>query len=108
MKQLVEYDWPGNVRELENVIERALVLAEGETLVEDDLPFLANLGAGGDGRSFAGSVGDQLDLARAVDELEARLIRQALERAGGVKAEAARLLKLKKATLQYKIDKHGI
>ena len=108
MKQLVEYDWPGNVRELENVIERALVLAEGEALLEDDLPFLANLGTGDDGRSLAGPMGDQLDLVRAVEEFEARLIRQALERAGGVKAEAARLLKLKKATLGYKIEKHGI
>lgn len=108
MQQLVDYDWPGNVRELENVIERALVLAEAETLQREDLPFLANLGSGGDGRSFAGSVGDRLDLARAVEEFEARLIRQALERSGGVKAEAARLLKLKKATLQYKIEKHGI
>lgn len=108
MNRLVEYDWPGNVRELENVIERALVLAEGDTLLEDNLPFLANLGTGGDGRALAGSVGDHLDLARAVEEFEARLIRQALERAGGVKAEAARMLRLKKATLQYKIDKHGI
>ena len=107
MQRLCDYDWPGNVRELENVIERALVLAEGETLLKDDLPFLANIGDVGAGKAV-NAVGEGLDLANVVDEVEARLIRQALEQTGGVKAEAARLLNLKKATLQYKIDKHGI
>ena len=108
MQRLCDYEWPGNVRELENVIERALVLAESETLEEDDLPFLANLGNAGGGESIVSGLGEGLDLARAVDDLEARLIRQALEQAGGVKAEAARLLNVKKGRLQYKIDKHGI
>lgn len=108
MQRLCDYEWPGNVRELENVIERALVLAENDTLEEDDLPFLANLGNAGGGESIVSGLGEGLDLARAVDDLEARLIRQALEQAGGVKAEAARLLNVKKGRLQYKIDKHGI
>lgn len=108
MKRLCDYDWPGNVRELENVIERALVLAEGDMLQEDDLPFLANLGNVGAGESIVSGLGDGLDLGRAIDEVEARLIRQALEQAGGVKAEAARLLNVKKGKLQYKIEKHGI
>ena len=108
MQRLCDYDWPGNVRELENVIERALVLAEGDTLVENDLPFLANIGNGGPGESIISGLGEGVDLGRAVDEMEARLIRQALEQAGGVKAKAARLLNVKKGTLQYKIEKHGI
>lgn len=108
MQRLCDYDWPGNVRELENVIERALVLAEGNTLGENDLPFLANIGNGGAGESIIGGLGEGVDLGRAVDEMEARLIRQALEQAGGVKAKAARLLNVKKGTLQYKIEKHGI
>ena len=108
MERLCDYDWPGNVRELENVVERALVLAESETLSEEDLPFLANLGNSGGGDSIVSGLGDGVDLSRAVDQVEARLIRQALEQAGGVKAEAARLLNVKKGTLQYKIDKHGI
>ena len=108
MKRLADYDWPGNVRQLENLIERALVLAEGATLQEDDLPFLANLGGAGAAKALSGAVGEGVDLGRMVEELEIRLIRQALEKAGGVKAEAARLLNLKKPTLQYKIDKHGI
>ena len=107
MKQLGDYDWPGNVRELENVIERALVLAEGTTLNEDDLPFLASVGEGS-GVPLGGNLGDGMDLARTMEGIEERLVRKALERTGGVKAEAARLLGIKKGTLQYKIDKYGI
>ena len=109
LKRLNEYEWPGNVRELENIIERALVLAEGEALLETDLPFLADLGGPGKGLNLANSAtGDGIDLGRTVEGLEERLIRQALIRTGGVKAEAARLLGVKTSTLQYKIDKYGI
>lgn len=106
--RLEDYGWPGNVRELENVIERALVLAEGDTLLESDLPFLASLGDG-QGMKLAGIVmTDGMDLGRTMDGIEERLVRQALARTGGVQAEAARLLGLKKGTLKYKIDKYGI
>ena len=108
LKRLAEYEWPGNVRELENVIERALVLAEGDMLMESDLPFLANLGDAHGLRLAGNSIGDGTDLRRTMDGIEERLVRQALARTGGVKAEAARLLGIKKGTLQYKIDKYGI
>jgi DNA-binding NtrC family response regulator len=51
---------------------------------------------------------DGLDLTRAVEGMEERLLRQALERADGVKAEAARLLGLKPSALYYKLEKYGI
>ena len=108
MKRLVTYDWPGNVRELENVMEQALVLAEGDKLSEGDLPFLANLGVGA-GKTASGSLpGDGVNLDKAVDGMEEKLIRQALERSGGVKAEAARLLGLNKSTFYTKLKKYGI
>ncbi len=111
---LMGHDWPGNVRELENVIERALVLADGEILAADDLPRL-----GGNGRLLpshnpvlvdadAGFPDGGTDLNRAMEGLEERLLRQALEQAGGVKAEAARLLGLKPSALYYKLEKYGI
>ncbi len=106
LSRLKEYDWPGNVRELENVIERALVLADGEDLEEGDLPLLAN-GAGA-GVSVVNLGEEGVDLGRAVEGMEERLIRQALARTGGAKAEAARLLSIPKSRLYYKIEKYGI
>ena len=102
---LWEYDWPGNVRELENVIERLVVLCEGDRIGVADLPpavraFLSEkrlpkpvLGA------------DGIDLNRAVEEFEGRLIAEALERTRGNKQAAARLLGLKRTTLVAKLRK---
>ena len=67
MERLVEYDWPGNVRQLENVIERALVLAEGDVLEASDLPLLVNVNGSRPGPS--GTLGDAttdgIDLGRS-------------------------------------------
>lgn len=108
LNRLVEYDWPGNVRELENVMERALVLAEGGVLLEEDLPFLPSADALDTSLLDAALPGGGLDLNQAVEGLEERLLRKALEQARGVKAEAARLLGLKTSALYYKLEKYGI
>ncbi len=108
MARLGEYLWPGNVRELENVIERALVLADGEVLSLADLPPLetGDLPVGvQQGPEFSPS---GMDLTEVVEGMEERLLRQALDRAEGVKAEAARLLGLKPSALYYKLEKYGI
>ena len=110
MERLVDYDWPGNVRQLENVIERALVLADGEVLEESDLPLLVNVN--GSKPSSSGSLGrataDEIDLGRAVDDMEENVIRQVLARTGGNKTAAARLLGIGKSKLFYKIRKYHI
>ncbi len=110
LSRLMDYEWPGNVRELENTVERALVLADGVELLADDLPFLPNLhGLDGAAKPPMGNLpADGVDLNKAVDGVEERLIRQALARAGGVKAEAARLLGIKTSALYYKLEKYGI
>jgi DNA-binding NtrC family response regulator len=111
---LLSHHWPGNVRELENVVERALVMGDHEILEADDLPPL-----GENGRSHPVRIrpiaepGEAFpdggtDLNRAMEGLEERLLRQALEQAEGVKAEAARLLGLKPSALYYKLEKYGI
>ena len=98
---LAKHSWPGNVRELENVVEQALVMAEGEVLEVSDLP------------AFGAETGTHLsasgmDLNKVVEDVEERHIRKALEQAHGVKAEAARLLGLKPSALYYKLEKYGI
>jgi two-component system response regulator HydG len=108
LERLKDYDWPGNVRELENVMERALVLAEEDVLVEEDLPFLANGDALDTSLIDAAIPSQGVDLTQAVESLEERLLRGALEQASGVKAEAARLLGLKTSALYYKLEKYGI
>ena len=108
LERLSSYEWPGNVRELENVVERALVLADGPELDEDDLPPFGvherGLTPGPDPVLSA----DGTDLNSVVEGMEERLLRQALSRAHGVKAEAARLLGLKPSALYYKLEKYGI
>lgn len=114
LEQLAAYDWPGNVRELENVVERALVLAEGERLEPSDLPPLRSphgtgaFGGTEQGDSLTELPDEGADLNQMIEGLEEKLVRQALEKANGVKAEAARLLGLKASALYYKLDKYGI
>ena len=108
MSKLSAYHWPGNVRELENVVERALVLAEGEMLEPHDIPL-----PDGDDVSFVSFPDADLpdagmDLNDMVETMEEQMLRQALEKARGVKAEAARLLGLKSSAFYYKLEKYGI
>ena len=105
MDRLTGYAWPGNVRELENVIERALLLADGPTIDAGDLPAMN----AGDlvTRTHDLTEGGK-NLNEVVEGIEERLLRQALERAGGVKAEAARQLGLKSSAFYYKLEKYGI
>jgi two-component system response regulator HydG len=107
---LASYRWPGNVRELENVMEQALVFAEGDTLVADDLP--AMLGAL---KPSTAQPLEQLPAAddpRTLDEilegLEKALILRAYNACGGVKAETARRLGIKPSALYYKLQKYKI
>jgi two-component system response regulator HydG len=99
------YAWPGNVRQLENVVEQALVFAEGDAIEVADLP-----------PAVVGEVrADVLELpsdARALPEvledLERQLIMRALRKAAGVKTETARILGIKTPTLYYKLEKYGM
>jgi two-component system response regulator HydG len=103
LRMLTLYDWPGNVRELENALERTIVLCEGDRIAEADLPFLGRAG----GERLPLPVGI-VPLNAALDELERALLLRALEQAGGVKAEAARLLEIKPSALYYKLEKYGL
>ena len=109
LDRLCAHHWPGNVRELENFVERALVLAEGEVLEVSDLPPLTSNGQPATEVTHDLSFPPAgLDLASVVEGMEERLLREAMDRSGGVKAEAARLLGLKPSALYYKLEKYGI
>jgi two-component system response regulator HydG len=108
------YRWPGNVRELENIVEQAMVFAEGARLKLSDLP--ANI-IGQPQRqpevevTPAGELKintSGASLPDILDQVEKALLEQALARARGVKSECARLLGVKTSALYYKLEKHGL
>ncbi|MEJ2504366.1 MAG: sigma-54 dependent transcriptional regulator [Gemmatimonadota bacterium] len=106
MKILLDYPFTGNVRELENVIERAMVLAEGTRLGVDDLPHHVQSPV----RPLeGGDLGDdELSVKKHGAVLERRLIQKALERTGGNRTRAAELLELSSRALLYKIRDYGL
>jgi two-component system response regulator AtoC len=104
LDRLLAYAWPGNVRELENVIERAVILAEGERITLRELP--ENVVAPAKGSLGASSA--DLSLRRARKALEAELIERALRTTDGNRTHAARLLQISHRALLYKIKEYGI
>jgi two-component system response regulator AtoC len=104
MRALVEYPWPGNVRELENVVERAMVLTDGQQLCVEQLPTLAAPVT----RNEAAVSPLDLSVKRRTEELERALIKEALERTRGNRTRAAKLLDLSHRALLYKIRDYGL
>jgi two-component system response regulator AtoC len=105
---LAAHRWPGNVRELEHAIERAVVLADGQEVREEDLPDAVRLGARSGSGAPGGPAAAELSIKRATRDLEERLIRAALERTGGNRTRAAELLELSYRALLYKIKDYAI
>jgi two-component system, NtrC family, response regulator AtoC len=107
--RLRTYAWPGNVRELQNLMERAAVLARGDTITPDQLPrelLDAPPQPAAPGAPTDAS-GDALALQPQVDTLELRLIREALRRTGDNKSAAGRMLEISERSLWYKLKKYG-
>jgi DNA-binding NtrC family response regulator len=109
MDLLVRYPWPGNVRELENLMERLIILTEGDEIKVEDLPQrfreASSIGTGGESIDFPQ---EGLNLPQALQNLERRLILKALERSNWVKSRAAQLLNLNRTTLIEKMKKQQI
>jgi two-component system response regulator AtoC len=104
LERLVAYPWPGNIRELENVIERAVILADGDRITLRELP--ENVVAPS-GSSAAGSVAP-FSLKRARRAAEIDVIQRALRATGRNRTHAARLLDISHRALLYKIKEYGI
>lgn len=109
MEILTSYDWPGNVRELENIIERAVILADGDSITANDLNVsifpeqmrkkarVVSEGSEGLGVS---------DLT--LEEVERRYLMQTLEETGWKKKAAAEILGINPSTLYRKLQRYGM
>jgi DNA-binding NtrC family response regulator len=110
-KFLLEYNYPGNVRQLESALERAVLLAESETISLEDLPPEMQRTEAPGGPGGGAAAGDLFKLPAAginFEEVERGLIMQAMERTDHNITKAAKLLGLTFRTLQYRLEKFGI
>jgi DNA-binding NtrC family response regulator len=98
---LLKYDYPGNVRELENIIQRAVVIARGDVISTEDLPFSARMIVG-DGKGRGGH-----PMKDSLEVLEHRMIAEALQEAHNNQTRAAELLGISERMLRYKLKKYG-
>ncbi|MFC1500587.1 sigma-54-dependent transcriptional regulator [Candidatus Zixiibacteriota bacterium] len=110
MARLLEYSWPGNVRELQNVLQRVVVLERNDSVTFSSVPEMI-----GGSPSTATLSLDELagqSLSDALKQVRSRfervLIEEALERSGGNKSEAARILKISRVNLHQKINEYEI
>jgi DNA-binding NtrC family response regulator len=98
----MQYDWPGNIRELKNVLERAVILSGGEPLTVDEFSLEI------DNRPLVADAGATAPAYSGLESAEKQMILDALEKAGGNKTEAARLLKITRRRLYSRMKAHGI
>jgi DNA-binding NtrC family response regulator len=100
---LLRHGWPGNVRELKNAMQRASALVRAPLLTESDFSFLGSTPAPPKTVDWPDE-----DLASALARLEEMLIRRALDRCQGNRAEAARMLGIRRQHLYSRLERYGI
>lgn len=119
LNRLQTYDWPGNVRELKNAVQRASVMAKGESIVLDNLPpdifsQPSSSKSNADGDDLVDLSAKLFCWARSNPELkviaavERELVINALKETGGNQVQAAKLLGISRATLRKRIEKFSI
>jgi len=99
------HDWPGNVRELRNAIERAMILENTSYIQPASLHVGLRARQSALGMAAVANLGSSPGAGISLREQERRLIVQALERVGGNQSHAARLLKISRDALRYKMKK---
>ncbi|WP_430446410.1 MAG: sigma-54-dependent transcriptional regulator [Pseudomonas piscis] len=111
LQAMASYNWPGNIRELQNCVERATIVATGQTIEESDLPgYLFDTRAEEGAASVALNVGPQVpsDLDAALAEVEKAYILAALHQSNGVQAAAAQMIGISERSFWYRLKKLGI
>ena len=101
-EKLMHCTWPGNVREMENVIQRALVMTDGNVIEADDLSVIDEFL---DRRSASGCTDNLYEFSSKLEANEARIIIETLYESEGSRSSAARKLNMSPRTLRYKISK---
>jgi DNA-binding NtrC family response regulator len=113
MRIVETYPWPGNIREFQNMVEWVTITCKGEQVDVSDLPAYLRAGSGtADPTTTQPSSNAEgpslLSYGLSVEEVEKRMLQEALEKARGNVSEAARLLKITRNTLRYRMGKYGL
>ncbi|MBR0736907.1 sigma 54-interacting transcriptional regulator [Bradyrhizobium liaoningense] len=108
LSALARYDWPGNVRELRNILERAMILSDSGRLTGDDFVHILPVGADASPAPAQRMTGSVVPYAEAEAEFEKHTLEQALAASNGQITEAARMLRISRATFYKKLAKFGL
>jgi DNA-binding NtrC family response regulator len=111
LARMMAYTWPGNVRELENVLERALVLGEGEQIEADDLELSDRAPAMAPIEEEVAAIASAAEAKphdAVMDDIERRRLTAALAAANGNQSTAAKSLGMPRTTFINKLRRHGL
>ncbi|MBL9118725.1 MAG: sigma-54-dependent Fis family transcriptional regulator [Phycisphaerae bacterium] len=108
MRAMLDHEWRGNVRELKNIIERAVIFADGREIRVEDLPFAAGASDAIDGEGGGGDDANREDLKESLRQFERQHILHSLRRHNYDKTETAQHLGIGVSSLYRKMDELGI